>query len=94
MGDIVWGPLAYLLSSWGIVTAVLLVLVVYRVTLASREDDQIMISKAEEHMAAEQQEIVAKITRLSKPIFALTVASGLLLVAAAGVWLYQGLKSS
>jgi len=93
MGDLVWGPLAYLLLTWGVVTAALVLLVVYRVTLSSREDDQIIISKAEDHIAAEQREIVSKITQLSRPIFALSVASGVLLVASASVWIYQGLKS-
>lgn len=93
MGDLVWGPLAYLLLSWGVVTAVLVILVVYRVTLSSREDDQIIISKAEDHIAAEQREIVSRITQLSRPIFALSVTSGVLLAASAGVWIYEGLKS-
>jgi hypothetical protein len=93
MGDIQWGPLAYLLLTWGVITAVLVVLVVYRVTLSSREDDQIFITKAEDHIAAEQRAIVAKVTQLSRPIFALSLASGLLLLASAGVWIYEGLKS-
>ena len=93
MGDIAWGPLAFLLLTWGVVTSVLVVLVVYRVTLSSREDDQIFITKAEDHLAAEQRVIVSKITQLSRPIFALTVASSVLLLATAGVWIYQGLKS-
>jgi hypothetical protein len=93
MGDIAWGPLAFLLLTWGVVTSVLVVLVVYRVTLSSREDDQIFITKAEDHLAAEQRVIVSKITQLSRPIVALTVASSVLLLATAGVWIYQGLKS-
>jgi hypothetical protein len=93
MGDIEWGPLAYLVMTWGVVTSVLVVLVVYRGTLSSREDDQIFITKAEEHIAAEQRVIIAKVTQLSRPIFALSLASGILLLATAGVWIYQGLKS-
>jgi hypothetical protein len=93
MGDIVWGPLAYLLLAWGVVTSVLVVLVVYRVTLSSREEDQIFISKSEDHIAAEQRVIVAKVTQLARPIFLLSVASGILLLATAGVWIYEGLKS-
>ena len=93
MGDIVWGPLAYLVLLWGVVTAALVILVIYRVTLSSREDDQIFITKAEDHIAAEQREIVAKVTQLSRPIVALSVASGVLLLATAGVWIWQGLKS-
>jgi hypothetical protein len=93
MGDIQWGPLAYLLLTWGVITAVLVVLVVYRVTLSSREDDQIFITKAEDSFAAEQRAIVMKVTQLSRPIFVLSLASGVLLLASAGVWVYQGLKS-
>jgi len=93
MGDIQWGPLAYLLLTWGVITAVLVVLVVYRVTLSSREDDQIFITKAEESFAAEQRAIVMKVTQLSRPIIALSLASGVLLLASAGLWIYQGLKS-
>jgi hypothetical protein len=93
MGDVAWGPVAFLLLTWGVVTSVLVVLVVYRVTLSSREDDQIFITKAEDHLAAEQRVIVSKITQLSRPIVALTVASSVLLLATAGVWIYQGLKS-
>jgi hypothetical protein len=93
MGDIQWGPLAYLLLTWGVITAVLVVLVVYRVTLSSREDDQIFITKAEEGFAAEQRDIVMKVTQLSRPIFVLSLASGVLLLASAGLWIYQGLKS-
>ena len=56
------GPLAYLLLAWGVVTGALVILVVYRVTLSSKEDDQIFIDKAEEHIAAEQRLIIMKVT--------------------------------
>ncbi len=93
MGDIQWGPLAYLLLGWGVVTSILVILVVYRVTLSSREDDQIFIGKAEEHIAAEQRAIILKVTALGRPIFALALASGILLAASAGFWIWQGLRS-
>jgi hypothetical protein len=93
MGDIQWGPLEYLLLTWGVITSLLVILVVYRVTLSSREDDQIFIGRAEDNFAAEQRAIIGKVTQLSRPIFALSLASGILLLATAGVWIYQGLKS-
>lgn len=93
MGDIVWGPLAYMVMVWGVVTSVLVVLVVYRATLSSREDDQIIISQTEAHIAAEQKAIIDKVSALSRPIVALSVTSGVLLLASAGLWIYQGLKS-
>jgi len=94
MGDIS-GPLAYLLGSWGAVTVVLVALVAYRAVLASKEDDKLYINQAEEHMmAAGQKELVAKLNKLARPIIALGVLSGVLLLASAGLWVWIGLRSS
>ncbi len=82
-----------LMISWGVITAFLVVLVVYRGTLSSKEDDQIFIDAAEQHHYQEQQAIIARISRLTKPIIALAVVSGALLLASAGIWIYRGLKS-
>jgi len=82
-----------LMSSWGVITTVLVILVVYRVTLSSKEDDQIFIDAAEQHHYQEQLEIIARISRLTRPIIALAVASGALLLASVAVWIYQGFKS-
>ena len=83
----------YLLLVWGLVTALLIALLVYRSFLESREDDQIYISQAEEHMAAEQRDIIDKVTRLGGPIKMLSIASGVLLVICAGAWLWAGFNS-
>jgi hypothetical protein len=80
----------YLLLVWGLVTVVLVALLIYRGFLESREDDQIFINKAQDHIAAEQRDIIAKVTRLSGPIKALSIASGVLLVVCAGAWLWSG----
>jgi hypothetical protein len=79
--------------SWGVITAVLVILVVYRGTLSAREDDQIFLDAAEQHHYEEQQAVIAKMTRLTKPIIALAVISGVLLLTSAGLWIYGGLKS-
>jgi hypothetical protein len=85
--------LTLLMISWGVITAVLAVLVIYRGMLSSREDDQIFIDAAEQHHYAEQQEIIARSVALTKPIIALAVLSAVLLLASASVWMYQGFKS-
>ena len=78
--------LAYLLLSWGVITAVLVGLLIYRAVLSTREDDQILLNKAEvSMMAGEQQALIGKLERLGKPITWLAVLSGLLLVGSAGV---------
>ena len=83
----------FLLLVWGLVTAVLIALLAYRGFLETREDDQIFISKAQDHMAAEQRDIITKVTRLGAPIKALSIASGALLLLCIGVWLYSGFSS-
>jgi hypothetical protein len=87
------GPILYLLIAWGIVTAVFVILFIWRSVLSSHEDDQIFIDAAEEHMAKEQRELVAKITSLSRPLLITGILSGALLLLAGGLWIYQGLKS-
>jgi len=87
------GPIFYLLVAWGIVTAIFLVLLIWRSLLESHEDDQLFIDAAEEHMAKEQRDLVAKINTLSRPIMASGVAAGGLLLVIAGLWLYTGLRN-
>lgn len=86
------GPIFYLLIAWGIVTAIFLILLIWRSLLESHEDDQLFIDAAEEHMAKEQRDLVARINTLSRPIMASGVAAGGLLLVIAGLWLYEGLK--
>lgn len=87
------GPIIYLLIVLGVVTAVFLALLLWRSILTTHEDDQLCIDAASEHMAQEQRELIAKITRLSKPIATSGIAAGALLLLIVGLWLYQGLKS-
>jgi hypothetical protein len=85
--------LMFFMVSWGVTTAVLAILVIYRGTLSSKEDDQIFIDPAEQHHYQDQQAVIAKMSRLTKPIIALAVISGVLLLTSAGLWIYGGLKS-
>ena len=87
------GPTLYLTVVWGVVTAIFLILVAWRSVLSSHEDDQIFIDAAQEHMAREQRELVAKIESLSKPLMASGITSGVLLLLIAGIFVYHGLKN-
>ncbi|MBZ5659607.1 MAG: hypothetical protein LAO08_04305 [Acidobacteriia bacterium] len=82
--------LVMLFSAWGVVTAVLVVLLIYRTMLSSREDDQIFIDAAEHHHFEEQKELIARMTRLQKPIIALASISVVLFLSSVSFWAYQG----
>lgn len=85
-------PVFYLLIVWGIVTSVFIILLIWRGVLSSHEDDQIFLDAAEEHMAREQRELVAKINTLSRPLLITGVISGGLLLLAGSLWIYEGLR--
>jgi hypothetical protein len=85
--------LMMLFSTWGVITAILTILLIYRATLSLREDDQIFIDAAEHLHYEEQQELIARMTRLRTPIIALTAISALLFLSGVSFWLYHGLKN-
>ena len=87
------GPILYVLIAWAVVTSVFMMLLLRRTLLVSHEDDQIFLDGAQEHMAREQREIIAKIQALYRPLMASGVVSGLLLLVLAGLWVYNGLKN-
>jgi hypothetical protein len=87
------GPILYLVIADGVIAAVFIGLLIWRSLLASHEDDQIFLDAAEEHMAREQRELVAKISSLTRPIATTGIAAGALLLLVVGMWLYEGLKS-
>ena len=94
MGSIT-GPVEYLLLSWGVIAAALVLLVIYRARFRTREDDQIGIGETEDNMmASEQREIIGKLNKLARPIMMLSVLSGGLLLVTAGIWVWMGLKAS
>jgi hypothetical protein len=86
------GTMLYMVIAWGIVTAVFIVLFIWRSVLSSHEDDQIFLDAAEEHMAKEQRELVAKINSLSRPLLGTGILAGVLLLVIAGMLLSPGLK--
>jgi len=82
-----------LLIAWGVITAILVCVLIYRSMLENREEDQIFLDAAAQSMANEQRALVARIEKLSRPITALIVLSAGLLVVVAGLWVWQGFRS-
>jgi hypothetical protein len=78
--------------AWGALTAVLVVLLIYRSTLTMHEDDQIFLNSSEAHMEREQVELLAKVNRVGPAVRWLGAASGMLILVIAGLWVYEGLS--
>jgi hypothetical protein len=82
------------LAVWGVVTAVLVILLIYRSTLTMQEDDQLFLGESESHMEKEQIEIMAKVNKITPLVKWVGAASGVLLLVIAGLAVYQGLQNS
>ena len=82
-----------LLIVWAALTAVLVILVIYRSTLTMREDDQLFLDDSASHMEEEQKEILAKVHRINPLVNLLGATSGVLILVIAGMWVYRGLSS-
>jgi hypothetical protein len=80
-----------LLIAWGVLTAVLIALLIYRGTLTMHEDDQLFLGESESHMAREQMEVMAKVNKLAPFVKVLGTASAVLILTIAGIAIYQGL---
>ena len=77
------------LVAWGVVTGILAVLLIYRSTISMKEEDQLFLDSAESNLQKEQQEVRSRLERLRPYTAILGVTSGVLLVASAGLWVYQ-----
>ena len=83
--------LTILLIVWGCLTAVLVILLIYRSTLTMHEDDQLFLDEAESHMQQEQIENTRKMDRVTPYVRIFGAASALLIVLIGAKWIYDGL---
>jgi hypothetical protein len=83
-----------LLIAWGILTAILIILLIYKSTLTMHEDDSIFLHETESQMHKDQVEVLAKMKRIAPIVKVLGAVSGLLILVIAGLVLYQGLMTS
>jgi len=83
--------LTMLLVVWAVLTALLIVLLIYRSTLSMHEEEQLFLDETEAHMAREQEENHARMARTTMPMRVLSAASGVLILVMAGMWVWEGL---
>jgi len=82
-------PLTAILILWGVVTAILAVLLIYRSLISMREDDQLFLDAAQSNLQQEQVEVRARLDRITPYTKILGASSGVLLAAMAGLWVYE-----
>lgn len=82
-------PLNAVLVIWGVVTAILAVLLIYRSTISMKEDEQLFLDPAQSNLEQEQREVRMRLQKLNPYTTILGVASGVLLALSAGLWVYE-----
>ncbi len=81
-----------LLVIWGVFTALLVGLLIYRSVVAMHEDDQLYLHEGEAGLQRDQEHTLGVLKKLTPYIRTLSAISGLLIVVIAGIWLYHGLN--
>jgi beta-lactamase regulating signal transducer with metallopeptidase domain len=84
--------LVWPLIVWGVLTAILIILLIYRSTLTMHEDDQLFLGESESHMEKEQIELMHKVNKVTPIVRWLGAVSGVMILVIAGVAIYQGLQ--
>jgi hypothetical protein len=77
------------LIAWALVTVALFVVVAYRGFLAKDETDRIYVSQTQNRLAVQQQEIIARVSRLDQFVKGLLFASGGLIVISLAIWVWS-----
>ncbi len=83
--------LSSVLIVWAAVTVALVAVMIWKSVAGLKEEDTLILSEGEAHLAAEQREIIAKVERLASWAKILGIASGVLLLLAGGIWIYPGI---
>jgi hypothetical protein len=85
-------PMFMLLVAWGVLTAILVVLLIYKSTLTMHEDDSIFLNDTESQMQKDQTEVLSKMKKIAPIVKVLGALSGAMILVIAGLFIYQGLN--
>jgi hypothetical protein len=85
--------LEWLFIAWGIVTALLIVLLFYRSTLTKQEDNQLFIDESARSRATEQRQLIAKVNRINPLVTMAGATSGLMILVMVSWFVYNALNS-
>lgn len=83
-----------LLIVWAAITAVLIILLIYRSTLSMHEDDQLFLDDSSSNLRAEQEELQVRMKKITPFVRILGALSGLLIVAVGAMWVVQRMNNN
>ncbi len=86
--------LQILLIVWGVITAVLVLLWIYRSTLSMHEDDAMFIDDSSKNMREEQEALQLRMNKLTPWVRILMATSGVLIIVIAGIAVWQQLNNA
>ena len=81
-------PMMMLGVLWAVVTAALIIVLIYRSTLTLHEDDQLFLDESTANIRAEQEALMKRMGKITPVVNILMALSGLLILVMAGMWVY------
>ena len=81
-------PIMMLGVLWAVITAALIIVLIYRSTLSMHEDDQLFLDESTANVRAEQEALLKRMNKITPLVRILAGASGLLILVLAGMWVY------
>ena len=79
---------------WAVITAALIIVLIYRSTLSMHEDDQLFLDESTANIRAEQEALLKRMNAMTPIVRILGAASGLLVLVIAGMWVYAQMNRS
>lgn len=76
--------------AWGTVTAIFVVLLIWKSLVGMREDDVLILDPAQSRQADERQMVVARVERITAWTKRVGFVSLALLLVSGGIWVYRG----
>jgi hypothetical protein len=81
--------LTMLLIVWGVLTGALVLLLIYRSTLSMHEDDQLFLDESSKNLREEQEQVIARMNKVTPWVRILGAASAVLIIVIAGIAVWQ-----
>lgn len=85
--------LTMLLIVWGVLTVVLILLLIYRSTLSMHEDDQLFLDESSKNLREEQEQVLARMNKVTPWVRILGAASAVLILVIAGIAVWQRMNA-